>query len=109
MERNRITLNKKRKYESTTHILPWESVERPTKIPRAKIHYFQEWYSFKVLTYTTVEVSKPVVKLGPKKNGIYPVQDWWTEYDDIKFRSSQKKEKRKTKIFVFKNPREQEI
>lgn len=111
LKENQSLLNKKRKFESETHILEWKNVERPNKILRVKIPEFKKWYNFKAQDDTTIEVSRPSIRLEKQNNHpFYLVKEVITFYDQVKVRKSSVKEKRRSTFSNFqKERRELEI
>ena len=99
MDENRKSINKKRKYESCTHIEVLKNNPRPEKFARIVIPGFKEYYSFKITkNKSNIQMLKPTVELGDKTNNKYPLKTWYKEYQDVKVRRSSKTEKRTSKF-----------
>ena len=110
LEENRILLKRRREFEGTTHILEWEPIERPPKVPRVTMKGFKEWYSFEVKTKTLVEASRPSIRLKPvDRSPYFEVKKTRIESEDFSIRLSHKKERRSTQFSVFRERRAQEI
>ena len=105
-EETRVLLKRKREFEEATHVLEWDNVERPVKIPRVVIRGFKDFYSFELLGPALLEVSRPGVKLRSEQRSPYYKVDKVVE---ISFRTSEIKEKRKTKRSTFNKKRRQEV
>jgi len=110
LQENAALLKKKRKFEGASYVLEWKSTGRPPKFPCVKIADFKEWFSFKVTDRSKVEVSRPLIELeSSRSHPYYKVKEVGIEWDEVKFRRSERTEKRKSVLSTFRERRQQEI
>lgn len=110
IEENRKDLKRKREFEGTTHVLEWESIERPAKVPRIKIPGFKEFYSFRIQGNSQIEAFRPLVKLQSLDRSPYYEVKKITEFTEtFSIRRTEKKEKRSSFFSTFREKRHREI
>ena len=110
IEENRKDLKRKREFEGFTHVLEWEIIERPTKVPRIKIPEFKSFYSFQITGNSQIEASRPSVKLQSlDRYPFFEVKKISEFSQTFSIRRSEKKEKRTSLYSSFKERRHQEI
>ena len=110
IEGNRKDLKRKREFEGTTHVLEWEPIERPTKVPRIKIPDFKNFYSFQIQGNTQIEASRPLVKLQSLDRSPYFEVKKISEFAQVfSVRRSEKKEKRSSFFSTFRERRHREV
>jgi len=107
---NGMLLKKKRKFEGATHILEWNPIERPSKVPRVKIPGFKGWCSFEIQGKASVEALRPSIQLEPVDHHPYFQVKKVREFSEVyRIRKSEKTQRRSTVFSTFRGRRQQEI